>query len=706
MENVPSELRRDLLSTMGLNPFVGHNSSPRAQMYASHLGQKLVIKNPSRKRIKTGMEYEFGKYTFSVKTDTDINVIKTIERYRKTLDRDSIRENPETVVIYEEKDTNRIGIINLKNHQSYHQHFGFEYKETPAIAKLYRGADIPAGTILQDSPAVAPDGDYMYGRELNMAFMSHPSVSEDGIMICEDVLDHFKFKTYETRVVEWGNKKFPLNLYGNHEEYKPFPDIGEYVRDDNLLMVTRTYEENLSPVEMSIHDVMIPDFIGDKCVYANGGGGKIIDIKVYTCDSTLFEKYSNMDTQVQKYLQATKRFHQSIVHEWERLKKERGNNLQLTPRFQRQIVESLAYIDYETPNRNQDGKSNPKISKEYRKSPIDHYRVEFTIEYETKPSKGFKFTDEFGGKGVIVHIGKPEEFPVDADGNRADIIMDPYATVNRMNAGRIYELYINSASRDIVKNIRTQLGLNPNEPVAHSDVISENLFYSERAKFDSLYNWLLGYYAIVSPKMHQWLGIEVNDEEKIKHFASVLKEGIYLYCPPDNQVDYPSVIKQLEQHYKPCYGPVTYTGYSGNKVTTKEPVRIGGVYIMLLEKTGDDWAAVSSGKLQHFGILSQLTRSDKYSSPTRNQPVRAWGESEGRIIASYAGRRAIAELIDRNNNPQTHKEIVHNILSADKPTNIDQVVDRKIYPYGGSKPLVIAKHVLECSGIRFVYHKT
>lgn len=384
-----SELRRDLLSTLGLNPWAGNNSSPRAQMFASHLGQNLVISGAGRKRIKTGMEYEFGKYTFSVKNNEDISIIKTIQRYPQTMGVNAINYNPQTMVIYEEVNTNRIGIMSLQKYCSYHQHFGFEYKEKPAINSLYRGAQIPKGTIFLDSPRITDDGDYMYGVELNMAFMSHPSVSEDGIMICEDVLDKFKFKTYETRVVEWGSKRFPLNLYGTPEVYKPFPDIGEYIRDDGLLMVTRTYEKNLSPVEMSIYDVMIPDYISDRCTYGNGGGGRIVDIRVNTGDSSLFENYSNMDSQVQKYLQSSRNFHINIVEEWKRLRKERGNNLVIDPAFHRQVVESLVYIGEED--------ETPRIQKVHRKAPLDNYRVEFVIEYENIPRDGFKFTDGHGG---------------------------------------------------------------------------------------------------------------------------------------------------------------------------------------------------------------------------------------------------------------------------------------------------------------------
>lgn len=40
-----------------------------------------------------------------------------------------------------------------------------------------------------------------------------PDVSEDGILINPDMLKRFSFKTYNPRVIEWGNRRFPLNLY-------------------------------------------------------------------------------------------------------------------------------------------------------------------------------------------------------------------------------------------------------------------------------------------------------------------------------------------------------------------------------------------------------------------------------------------------------------------------------------------------------------
>ena len=63
---VPSQMYRELQSIIGMNPFLDCNSASRIQMYGSHLGQKLVIAGLEEPLQTTGMNIEFGKYTFSV----------------------------------------------------------------------------------------------------------------------------------------------------------------------------------------------------------------------------------------------------------------------------------------------------------------------------------------------------------------------------------------------------------------------------------------------------------------------------------------------------------------------------------------------------------------------------------------------------------------------------------------------------------------
>ena len=101
----PNELHRELMSICGLNPWHQHDSSARIAMLSSHLGQMLQIHGATERTFQTGMETEYGKYTFNVSMPCDGKIVKIIERYRADLSQESIKENPETIVIYEDVDT-------------------------------------------------------------------------------------------------------------------------------------------------------------------------------------------------------------------------------------------------------------------------------------------------------------------------------------------------------------------------------------------------------------------------------------------------------------------------------------------------------------------------------------------------------------------------------------------------------------------------
>ncbi len=90
---------------------------------------------------------------------------------------------------------------------------------------------------------------------------------------------------------------------------------------------------------------------------------------------------------------------------------------------------------------------------------------------------------------------------------------------------------------------------------------------------------------------------------------------------------------------------------------------------------------------QHFGVPAAMTKSQKYTFPFRNNPVRTIGETEGRVLVGYCGMETIAEMLDRSNNQQTQRNMVWSMLSSDTPTNIDRVVDRSLIPYGGSRSI-------------------
>lgn len=271
------------------------------------------------------------------------------------------------------------------------------------------------------------------------------------------------------------------------------------------------------------------------------------------------------------------------------------------------------------------------------------------------------------------------------------------------------EQYLNASSRDTYRAIKKMLGApTTTDPM----VVKDHIESLDPQTFEQAYQYLVGFYRIASPKINNMIvsgAICATLEDRQMLMAEVIAnpaglEIIGLNIPTDEDVYFQDIITELqESSYRPTYGPVTFKGVNGDLITTEKNVRIGSVYFMVLEKTGDDWAAVSSPKTQHFGIIAQLGKNDKFSHPARLQGPRIMGEAETRNVVSYVGERFTAEFMDRNNNPETHREINKQLLLSDNPSNIDNLVDRRNFKYGMAKPHQILNSMLETSGIKLAY---
>jgi DNA-directed RNA polymerase beta subunit len=700
MEFVKNELTPELLGINSINPFLGNDSSSRSVMMSSHFSQRLVNDKSTPKIIQTGLEYELAKYTFDVRMPDDGLILKIIDRYPNRIDTNTISFNPETIVIYENIHTKEIGYFSIPYYMSQHQHFGYRLKYTRAMDKLIIGQNISKDTIFAHSYSIGNNDIYQYGNSFNVAFMSVPSVSEDGIMISESALEKLEFSVFETRIIEFVTGHFPLNIYGTVNNYKCFPDIGEEIRPDGILMALRKTDTNLTPVDMSIYDTMEPDMIFDTKYYVRGGGGKVIDIKIYRDDTVSNSLSENMVSNINKYVHAMRNFHNSILQtEYElrrsHISKYGVDNLVINPAFHRLVVESMAIIN--KPNK----KHTQKLNLLYRMAQLNEYRAVFTVEYRIKPTIGFKLTCTNGGKGVICNVVKDEHMPVDSEGNRADIVMDSIATINRMNLGRLYEQYISSAARDMRKRLIITYAYNGESKSACIKKL-DAMKINTPELFSNGINYLLDFLSIICQQHYEYI-CALSEKDLVEYLADILTDDLFIYYPINNPKEPESIIEALEKHYPPTYGPVTYVGNSGNKVTTRRNVRIGPVYIMMLEKIADEWSAVSYGKNHHLGILATTSKSEKFTHPFHNTPVCTIGETEGRVYLGYLGRNAIAEMIDRANSPVTQKQMAWNILTAAKPTNIDTLIDRRIIPYGGAKPLQLLNHIFITAGIKITY---
>ena len=390
MYKMKNELTIDVMGTgSNLNPFPGNDSSSRIVMFTGQLGQALVVAGSTPRRCQTGAEREYGKYTFKIEMPVDASIIRVVEKYPRTITNGGMKYNPESMVIYESYDTQEIGCLALTRYHCRHQSFGFEFVQNQANHnKLIQGAFVPKGAVFAHSPSVKPNGEYAYGLEVQACAMSIPAVIEDGFCVSKSLIARLISKGIETRTASWGSEYYPLNLYGDLEHYKPFPDIGDKVRDDGLVFALRRYDPILCVVEMTPEALMKPDFTFDRLVYAEPGS-EVVNVQVlHDLGQNNGTTPVGMETQTEKYHEAELLYRSKILDTYNDLRRKRRDGLTPTPKFHQVVVNAIA----DNPNA-----VKQRVMKTYRRKPIDDWRVEVTLMHDIVPNIGFKLTDCHGG---------------------------------------------------------------------------------------------------------------------------------------------------------------------------------------------------------------------------------------------------------------------------------------------------------------------
>jgi hypothetical protein len=286
--------------------------------------------------------------------------------------------------------------------------------------------------------------------------------------------------------------------------------------------------------------------------------------------------------------------------------------------------------------------------------------------------------------------------PVDEKGLRADIIMDPKSTVSRLNVGTLYERSIKASMVRLESIVREEFKrYNVSEVYELTTDQLSALFTHPNNFMHMVGNDLAPSYQSALDRQDREAMISVLEE--------VINDRFRVFLLLDNDKRKYEIVEDLEKSiYKPTYGKVTYT-YKGRKRTTANNIMIAPMYIFLLSKIADSVLTTSSAKLNHFGIPIVTSKSDRYSLPSKNSPVRTQGETEGRIFVAYGGRTFLAELKDLNTSIKSHSMVYSSLLEKDKPTSIDDIVDRTVQPYGTERGLTILNALWNSIGMELEY---
>lgn len=383
-----NELDPSLIAVAGLSPFMAFDSSSRLNMFCGHIAQSLPVEGATVRRTLSGHEREYGKYTHAIKMPCNAVIVKTLRKYPESFGIDNIKENPTIAVIYEDMDSPKreIGVLMLERFHSTHQYFGFPYKYRSVVNQLTPGTHIPKGTVIADSPIVTDDGDYKFGLEAQIALTTLPGVIEDGIIVSDAFCRRLTTYFYSRSIASWGKSRYPLNIYGNNTAYKPFPDIGDVVREDGLLFALRERNNYMAVTDMS-PAALRNHRIFDKLIYAQPGA-KVIDVIVHRGTQHKTNVPTGMDEQVLKYHTRSTQYHQQLLNEYYSLKGRRKEHLSITPEFERLLTDAVALTS-----------NDPKVrvQKVRRSIPLDEWSVEVVLESKIIPREGYKLTCCNGG---------------------------------------------------------------------------------------------------------------------------------------------------------------------------------------------------------------------------------------------------------------------------------------------------------------------
>lgn len=683
-KKVTNEIQPELMSLNALPGAPGAGiSSARSLMYGSHLPQSVPISKITAKRIQNDALNSISEFDMNIQFPDNAFVIDVIYKFPKVFGGTRVnKSNINNGVVIYENPNHILCCLEINDYCSKHPYFGWDYRPTDEFKRLSPNTVFEKGDVLFETPGRLASGEYGYGREVKIAAITIPGVSEDSIVASDTALEDYSFPIFHKKNVGFGSDLYPLNTYGDNNTIKIMPDIGDEVRVDSVVLALREHDPYLCVVEETNKGLQTVCPITDKLIKINYRTGIVTDIHVFRNKTSNSIMPSELEEQLTFYHESLQQYYQKILDVYRKFQKQRGANMLVSNEFAQLVLDARKYLE--------------NVTLLNKKEVLEPWHVSITIRSEVVPNLGFKLTGEHGDKGVVCKRVKREHMPRDEYGNIADFVVDPMSTGARMNPSRKYEWYFSTSPRDFGERIKDYFIQKYNTTI--NDIISRKLIQRDNDTQDVQYikDLLLNYYKYMSPKIYAIFQNNEYSAQFSDHIEYILTNGIYLHQDINIEYDLPDLVRFCEsvEWYKPKVGKISYIDDEGKQVIVEGESSIFSAYMMLLEKIGNDGSAVSTSLVNHLGLATQ----NSHSTSIRKNATRNGGEAEIRSMCGNLNAKAVAEFMDRNTSLESLEIMSHAILTADKPSAIENIIDRKIHPYGTGRALRLVRHLMYCSG--------
>lgn len=645
-----------------MQPFESMNSSARKLMFSLQATHRLNLTNPEVPLIGTGYENEFGKKSSSYLVSNDHwKVIGKISKYSHDPDLHYF-----LILI---NDNQELDILERVSYCHNTETYGFMYNNSK-IDNLDIGSNILKDQIIRTSTAYDEFGNHMDGINLSCCYMALPKTTEDPVVISRSAADRLSAPMIRKVEIRINDNDIPLNLYGDRDVYRIFPDIGEEIKNGILCAIRRENKDE-SLFAQSI-DRLSTILISDDSYKLTG---KVLDINVYSNKQFTEvddenELYNCYEGQLAGYINEDKSFCRCFVE------------------FMQPYINNSNYKKSYNLSYMYDLCISKLSGVQYIKDKVfSNILVEIYIYTENTVHRGDKLSNRFGGKGVIAEVRADELMPR-VDGVPVDLIWDQGTCFNRLNLGQLSETSLNNIS----KNILNFMDMN----ILHADECLEMLIQyleSISTEFaDSVKDWLEG--AETDDELMQILGSFITESD----------DGIFLSIKPMSECVGFDKIRKIHHDFpwikpKPLETPMLGSNGQYRFVTSKKTSTVGSQYVYRLKqyaKEKHSATSLSSTNIRNENAKSK--NSKMYLAVNSSTPIRN-GEMEQMIYSHLGSDIAVLNLMLMSTSPKGRRS-TEQLLFGD-PYNIDVKLDEDAKSRSAEK----VNCTLKTMGIRIKFVK-
>ena len=668
-----------------IQPNTATNSGSRKIMMSTHTSHHLTLSQAQPPYISTGFENMFGDHSSSIinsssdlfdrvndnnKNDSSsshdkpylssysspVEVIAKISKF-------SYAPNHHYYLIVKDSDSNSLDVIERVSYKYQTECYGFLYNNSVLDSYSFPGSIIPPNTILRRSTGFDAYGNKADGYNINTAYMALDHNMEDSVIISDTCSEKLSAPLIRNVEIILNENDIPLNIYGDDNIYKVFPDIGEDVKDGILLAYRREKrEEAIYTQSVSrLQQIMMSD---DKITIK----GKVIDIQLY-CNNPEYISKSTYNQQFYAYYQDRIRMCTEIMNVVGPYKTQGYN---LSYRLDKLYSRSISEVN---------GK------KFMEKKLFSNIRIEFTVMENRPLGVGDKVADRYGGKGVISKIIPNELMPKMANGMPIEMIKNSSTMYNRENAGQIFELEINYISMCILDRIKSG-------------------YYGD--DIEAAMDEILKFVKLQSPVQYEEMKKYI-DSYDIQGVIYFLESILQKTCIPisNNPMSETMDIDKLKRLYEEfpwvnqSYLMVPIVDSKGNYrfVKSRRPVIAAPIYCLRLKQFAEEKfsaASLSSTNIKNENAKSKASKN--YREPNSNTPIK-FGQMESGDFDHMGTEYVVINLLLHSLSPHGRR-LVEQAAIGD-PYNVDIKLDSK----SKNRSAEILNTRLKAMGYRLVFKK-